>query len=118
MKYINKYIELSGEGVKKKKQNEEILVNINRLYEMMSLAMRSIENDADRKRVIGVQYKALSKVKNEDKMFVQMSVEDAKTSFGGKIENMPPNTFKEVNTNAEGIILEERVKEGREIILE
>lgn len=40
MRHEDEYVELSGECVKKKRNDETILVNVNRLYEMMSLAMR------------------------------------------------------------------------------
>ena len=52
MRHEDEYVELSGECVKKKRNDETILVNVNRLYEMMSLAMRSIENESTRKKLL------------------------------------------------------------------
>jgi hypothetical protein len=96
MRHEDEYVELSGECVKKKRNDETILVNVNRLYEMMSLAMRSIENESTRKKIVEVQYTAISKARNQDEMFVPMSIEEVMTSFGSKIEGMPRNTFIEM----------------------
>lgn len=45
-------------------------------------------------QVIKVQQNALAKMKTEGEMFVPMTVEEVKISFGSNIDKMPYNTFR------------------------
>ena len=69
---------LSGKVIENKEDQEVVLVNTNRLYEKLALAMRSIIDDKEREKVVEVQKKALAKMKTEREMFVPMTVEEVK----------------------------------------
>ena len=85
---------LSGKVIENKEDQEVVLVNTNRLYEKLALAMRSIIDDKEREKVVEVQKKALAKMKTEREMCVPMTVEEVKISFGSNIDKLPYNTFR------------------------
>lgn len=85
---------IPGKNVLEKEDKEIVLVNINRIYEKMALAMRSIPDETERNKVVKVQKKALTKVRTDKEMFVPMTVEDVKIGFGSNLDNLPYNTFR------------------------
>lgn len=78
--------------------NEEIvLVNTNRLYWLLSLSSRSINNKKKGGKVIATQRKALGRKKEVKMLFVPMTVQEIKESFGNEFNNdMLCNTFRRI----------------------
>lgn len=85
---------IPGKSIMEKEDKEIVLVNINRIYEKMALAMRSISDETERNKVVKVQRKALTKVRTDKEMFVPMTVEDVKIGFGSNLDRLPHNTFR------------------------
>ena len=85
---------IPGKSIMEKEDKEIVLVNINRIYEKMALAMRSISDETERNKVVKVQRRALTKVRTDKEMFVPMTVEDVKIGFGSNLDKLTHNTFR------------------------
>lgn len=85
---------IPGKNIMEKEDKEIVLVNVNRIYEKMALAMRSISDEDKRNNVVEVQKKALKKVRTDKEMFVPMTVEEVKVGFGSNLDKLPYNTFR------------------------
>ena len=85
---------IPGKNIMEKEDKEIVLVNVNRIYEKMALAMRSISDEDKRNNVVEVQKKALKKVRTDKEMFVPMTVEEGKVGFGSNLDKLPYNTFR------------------------
>ena len=81
---------IPGKSIMEKEDKEIVLVNINRIYEKMALAMRSISDETERNKVVKVQRRALTKVRTDK----EMTVEDVKIGFGSNLDKLPHNTFR------------------------
>ena len=85
---------IPGKNIMEKEDKEIVLVNVNRIYEKMALAMRSISDEDKRNNVVEVQKKALKKVRTDKEMFVPMTIEEVKVGFGSNLDKLPYNTFR------------------------
>lgn len=85
---------IPGKNIMEKEDKEIVLVNVNRIYEKMALAMRSISDETERNKVVKVQRRALKKVRTDKEMFVPMTVEEVKVGFGSNLDKLPYNTFR------------------------
>lgn len=103
--------EILGKKIKDKDDTDIVLVNKARLYAVMSLAMRGIDDIEEREKIVRLQNKCLARTKNGREMFTPMTVKEVKVSFGKQLEKMPYNTFIEVK-NSKHIDLISRVHEG------
>ena len=90
---------LSGKNVMEKGKQEKVMVNINRIYEKMALAMRSVSNEEERNKIVNIQKKALEKSKSGKEMFVPMTVDEVNKSFGKNLDKLPYNTFRGMKSN-------------------
>ena len=87
--------QLSWKDIQKKNNDEIVLVNKNRLYWAMSLSTRCIDNNKKLQEISTLHKRALGRVRDERKLFVPMTVKEIKDSFGGQLEQMPYNSFRQ-----------------------
>lgn len=85
---------IPGKNIMEKEDKEIVLVNVNRIYEKMTLAMRSISDETERNNIVKVQRRALKKVRTDKEMFVPMTVNEVKVGFGSNLDKLPYNTFR------------------------
>lgn len=85
---------IPGKNIMEKEDKEIVLVNVNRIYEKMALAMRSISDETERNNIVEVQRRALKKVRTDKEMFVPMTVKGVKVGFGSNLDKLPYNTFR------------------------
>lgn len=85
---------IPGKNIMEKEDKEIVLVNVNRIYEKMALAMRSISDETERNKVVKVQRRALKQVRTDKEMFVPMTVAEVKVGFGSNLDKLPYNTFR------------------------
>lgn len=85
---------IPGKNIMEKEDKEIVLVNVNRIYEKMALAMRSISDETERNNIVEVQRRALKKVRTDKEMFVPMTVKEVKVGFGSNLDKLPYNTFR------------------------
>ena len=85
---------IPGKNIREKEDKEIVLVNVNRIYEKMTLAMRSISDETERNNIVKVQRRALKKVRTDKEMFVPMTVKEVKVGFGSNLDKLPYNTFR------------------------
>lgn len=89
--------QLNWEDIQKKSNDEIVLVNKNRLYWAISLSTRSIDNNIKLQKISTLHKKALGRIRDERKLFVPMTVKEIKESFGGQLEQMPYNSFRQAS---------------------
>lgn len=83
---------VSGDNLKKLKDDSHILVNSNRLYWQLSeLSRKKKQSDA-----LQIILEKLENLNNDQKLYVEMSVKDAKMCFGEELVKFPANTFKQI----------------------
>lgn len=88
------YNQLSSQDIQEKNNDEIVLVNKNRLYWVISLSTRCIDDEERLQEIFTLHKKALRRVQDERKMFVPMTVKEIKEGFGGLLEQMPFNSFR------------------------
>lgn len=86
--------QLSWKDIQNKSNDEIVLVNKNRLYWAISLSTRCIDNNTKLQKISTLHKKALGRTQDERKLFVPMTVEEIRESFGGQLEQMPYNSFR------------------------
>jgi len=77
-----------------KNDNEYILVNVNRIYERMALAIK-IPEYKKRIEIMKILKEAIHNIPREDTMFTSMTIKDIKLVFGTILNKLPYNTFRE-----------------------
>ena len=88
----NPYIK--PEEILNKNDNEYVLVNVNRIYERMALAIKIPESNK-RIKIMNILKEAIHNIPKEDTMFTSMTIKNIKLVFGTILNKLPYNTFRE-----------------------
>lgn len=83
---------VSGNNLKYLNDDRQILVNSNRLYWQLS----ELSRKPQKKAAIQIILDKLERLNDDQKVYVEMSVKDAKKCFGENLAKVPINTFRYV----------------------